>query len=64
MSRTGNGREEGRSKERIDFVNLADHLGPALGGKAREVLLGHPEYQGIEARLLKQPIRTSTVNKR
>ena len=28
MSRTGNGREEGRAEERIDYVNLADHLWP------------------------------------
>jgi hypothetical protein len=33
---TGNGREEGRSKKGIDFVNLADHPGLARN---------HPEFR-------------------
>lgn len=33
MSRTENGREEGRSEERIDFVNLAEHLSGQLDSR-------------------------------
>ena len=35
----------------VDLVNLADHLGPALGGDAAGLLLDDPERKSRKARL-------------
>ncbi len=37
------------TEERVDFVDLADHLGPALGGDGPELVLDNPEWQRCEA---------------
>jgi hypothetical protein len=44
-----------RAKKRVDFVDLADHLGPALGRDAPELVLNNPERKSRKARLLDLP---------
>jgi hypothetical protein len=41
-----------RTEEWVNFINLADHLGPALGRNALQVFLDHPERRRIQTRLL------------
>jgi len=41
-----------RTEEGINFINLTDHLGPALGGDVLELLLHHKERESLMARLL------------
>jgi len=40
-----------RAKHRVDFINLANHLRPALGRDALLFLLSHPQNQRRDARL-------------
>ena len=40
---------------RVDFINLANHLGPALGRDAPELVLNNPERTSLKARLLDLP---------
>jgi hypothetical protein len=39
----------------VNFVHLADHLGPALGGDGPELLLHNPKRNRHPARLLDLP---------
>ena len=36
-----------RADHRINFIDFADHLGPALGGDRPELLLHHPERESL-----------------
>ena len=44
-----------RAEHRIDFINLADHLSPALGRDAPELVLDNPERKSRKARFLDLP---------
>jgi len=37
------------TNERVDFINLPDHLGPALGSDGLRLLLDHPQGHGNTA---------------
>jgi hypothetical protein len=38
-----------RAGDRVDFIDLPDHLSPALGGETPELLLHHPERKRPKA---------------
>jgi len=44
-----------RADHRINFIDFADHLGPALGGDGPELLLHNPESKRPEASLFDLP---------
>ena len=44
-----------RTDHRVDLIDLADHLGPALGRERPELLLNHPEGKRPKACLLDLP---------
>jgi hypothetical protein len=43
------------TEERIDFINLADHLSLAPGSDGSELILNNPERESRQARLLDLP---------
>jgi len=43
------------AEHRVDFINLPDHFGPALGRDAPELVLNNPERRSRKARLLDLP---------
>jgi hypothetical protein len=40
-----------RTDRGVDFIDFADHLGPALGGAGPQLLLYDPEGESLQARL-------------
>ena len=51
-----------RVAQRVNFRNLANHLGPALERDAPELLLGHPERKSRKARFLEVRPASSGVH--
>jgi hypothetical protein len=44
-----------RADQRINFVDFTDHLGPALGKDALELILDNPDRERLKACLLDLP---------
>jgi len=44
-----------RTDQRVNLIDLTDHLGPALGGDGPELVLYNPERESLTARLLDFP---------